>query len=101
MDSIIQQIEQALKEPVTRHAALQGGDINECFCIDTATTRYFLKLNDAVVYPGMFEQEAAGLAALRHNGNLVIPKVVMQGTFADKQWLLLQWLEKQPSTEGA
>ena len=97
MIAILQQIENELNESVIRYTALASGDINKCFCLFTARHRYFLKLNDAGSYPQMFEQEAAGLDALRNGSNLIVPKIINRGTCLNQQWLLLQWLEKTDS----
>ncbi len=42
----------------------------------------------------MFEKEAKGLELLRNNSSLVIPGVMMHGIADDKQYLVLEWLEK-------
>ena len=42
----------------------------------------------------MFEKEARGLELLRKNCSLIIPQVIRQGNADDKQYLLLDWLEK-------
>jgi fructosamine-3-kinase len=81
--------------PVTRYEQVQGGDINDSYCLFAGDTKYFLKLNNASRFPGMFEMEADGLEALRNNSGLVIPGVIRHGIQEDRQWLLLQWIEKQ------
>ena len=42
----------------------------------------------------MFEKEAKGLDLLRKNCSLIIPKVIKTGFDDDKQYLVLEWLEK-------
>ena len=37
--------------------SIGGGCINDCYKLDTSTGIYFIKLNSAVTYPGMFEAE--------------------------------------------
>jgi fructosamine-3-kinase len=101
MDAITQHIEKELDAPIIRLEGLQGGDINPCFCLHTARCRYFLKINDAARLPQLFEKEAAGLEALRKEGGLVIPSVIQQGMVLNHQWLLLQWLEKEPAGESS
>jgi fructosamine-3-kinase len=96
---IIQHIEKELSTTVIRYELVQGGDINQCFCLFTPDNRYFLKVNDAIRFPQLFEKEAAGLAALRGHSTLVIPRVMRQGIDSTQQWLLLEWLEKKPPAE--
>ena len=81
--------------------SLHGGDINRAYCIHTSDAKYFLKVNDAVNYPGMFEKEARGLDALRNNApGIIIPRVIKYGHIYQQQWLLLEWLEKRNPTSG-
>jgi fructosamine-3-kinase len=79
---------------VQRYERVHGGDINVAYCLITASGKYFLKLNDKDRYEGMFEKEARGLELLRKNSSILIPIVIKQGVTDDKQWLLLEWLEK-------
>ncbi len=73
-----------------------GGDINAAFRLQTTNGSYFLKINDANLYPGMFEAEAAGLAALAAESELRVPPVIDVGISDGWQYLLLQWIEKKP-----
>jgi fructosamine-3-kinase len=75
---------------------VSGGDINQCFKLITANEALFLKLNDKSAFPSMFEREAEGLNALRKATSLKVPSVVGVGETRDKQYLLLEWLEKAP-----
>ena len=76
--------------------AVSGGDINEAFALDTDQGRFFMKLNDAHRYPEMFQIEAGGLHALAEHFPLKVPEVISVGEVANKQYLLLEWL--QPAT---
>lgn len=81
-----------------RTMAVHGGDINETWQIQRGEEQFFLKFNNAGLYPGMFQAEAAGLEALRSNSNIYIPGVIKTGQAANKQYLLLEWIEKgQPA----
>lgn len=93
--TVIEHIEKCLGAAVTQYESVQGGDINQCFCVLTPDNRYFLKVNDAARFPQMFEKEAEGLDALRKSSTLTIPKILQQGIVLNHQWLLLQWLEKK------
>ena len=43
---------------------MHGGDINDAYCLYGGNEKYFLKVNNANRYPGMFEKETRGLNAL-------------------------------------
>lgn len=78
---------------VTHHTRLHGGDINNAYCLTTADGKFFLKVNDAVKYPSMFECEAEGLKTLRTNASLIVPIVIKHNIVHDQQYLLLEWIE--------
>lgn len=83
-------------QPVT------GGDINDAYCLyDTSNSKYFLKVNDAQAFPAMFIMEADGLDALRATSNISVPGVISKGIAGNRQWLLLQWLEKGAITKNS
>jgi fructosamine-3-kinase len=73
---------------------VHGGDINSTFCLYTSTGKYFLKVNQAGLYPDMFLKEAAGLSTLHKTRTLRIPAVIKTGLTGDLQYLLLEWIEK-------
>jgi fructosamine-3-kinase len=79
---------------VQRYEQVHGGDINKAYCLFTAQQKYFLKINDRVRYPGMFQKEANGLDLLRTHCTLIVPKVFKTGESGQHQYLLLGWLEK-------
>lgn len=73
---------------------VHGGDINQAFCLHTANGKYFLKVNQAGLYPDMFLKEAAGLNALTKTKTVAIPTIIKTGIAGDLQYLLLEWIEK-------
>jgi fructosamine-3-kinase len=79
---------------VLRYEQVHGGDINETFCLFTDSDKYFLKINDANKYPGMFQKEGNGLDLLRRNSSLIVPRVIRSGIVHPQQYLLLEWIEK-------
>jgi fructosamine-3-kinase len=82
---------------VTYYSSVHGGDINEAYCLYENDTKYFLKVNDAKKFPGMFAKEMNGLNALYNNCSLVVPSVIKCGVGEQQQYLLLEWLEKGSS----
>jgi fructosamine-3-kinase len=75
-------------------SSISGGDINATYELLTDKGRFFMKLNSATKLPGMFEKEAEGLKALQRAQLLKIPEVIAVGELEDKQYLLLELLEK-------
>ncbi len=79
---------------ISRYEQVHGGDINKAYCLHTTGNQYFLKVNEASLYPKMFELEAAGLDELRKQGELPVPEVLHTGEAGSVQYLLLEWIEK-------
>lgn len=84
-----------LNQNIKTIRSVSGGDINKAFYIETTdNNQCFLKVNDAVPYPRMFEKEAQGLKLLHQNTTLNVPNVLQVGCGETKQFLLLEWIEK-------
>ena len=101
MQNLVQTIANNCGINITRYEQVHGGDINECYCLHGQGINYFLKLNDADRLPAMFEMEAAGLEALRNNSSMIVPGVINHGIVNDKQWLLLQWVERGSANKNS
>ncbi|MEO6730847.1 MAG: fructosamine kinase family protein [Ferruginibacter sp.] len=82
---------------VTRHEAVHGGDINKAYCLYGNGQKYFLKINNAERYSGMFEKEARGLQALAQNIHLTVPAVIKFGSLQGEQYLLMEWIDTSPA----
>lgn len=67
-----------------------GGCINETGTLHTSSGDFFLKWNDRLRYPKMFESEASGLRLLRNNTSLRVPDSVFSGTTEEHQFLVLE-----------
>ena len=79
MQKVLEQIAAIQGWQIQRATPLHGGDINQAFSLETNNGRFFLKLNDAQRYPGMFAAEADGLQALQKKFSLKVPSVVATG----------------------
>lgn len=80
---------------ITRYEQVHGGDINLAYCLYAGDGKYFLKLNDALLYPAMFEKEAKALKALADQAGLIsVPQVIKHGLAGNEQYLLLEWIDK-------
>ncbi len=84
-----------LKKPVTllSSSAVGGGSINAAFRLQTSEGVFFVKINDANRYPGMFENEARGLQLLAEAGEIPVPEVVGFQEHGREAFLLLKFIE--------
>ncbi len=74
----------------TLHA--RGGDINQCFIVETSAGPFFLKVNAALFGLDFFEKEARGLLALTEAGALKIPQPLFDGKFHQEIYLVMEYL---------
>ncbi len=79
-------------------SAVSGGSINETYKIEIPAGNFFLKFNDAGLYPGMFEKEAAGLKLLGSAGEIEVPEVLRTGEAGSYSYLLLNFIEQARET---
>lgn len=79
---------------LNRKQALGGGSINSAFRLRTNCGDYFLKYNDASLYPEMFQKEARGLEILASSQTLRTPYVIAAGNRDGQDYLLLEFLER-------
>ncbi|MES2648731.1 MAG: fructosamine kinase family protein [Bacteroidota bacterium] len=97
MENIISSICKHAGVNYQHHKAVQGGDISKSFKIETGEGLFFLKINDASAFRGMFQKEADGLKAISETGAITTPLVKGTGEFNGYQWLMLEWLEEGDS----
>ena len=77
-----------------------GGDINRSFQLTLSDgSLVFLKSN-TLKNLSFFKAEAKGLEALRQTGTIGVPKVLGMGTDRDISFLLLEYLDAAPRTDG-
>jgi protein-ribulosamine 3-kinase len=70
-----------------------GGSINNTYRLTINDSKqFFLKLNSASRFPGLFEKEKDGLQFLATAGPITVPSVICAATCEDDQLLLLQWI---------
>jgi protein-ribulosamine 3-kinase len=99
MDSLFQhRIEQELSAycnenvRVQRLHAVGGGCINNAVHLVTSSGSFFLKTNEATLYPGMFEAEAMGLKMLKEQGVIGVPGVIGSGVEGNQSFILLEYI---------
>jgi protein-ribulosamine 3-kinase len=86
------------EEPFTLLRSAGGGSINAAYSFASAKSRYFLKVNEAGKYPGMFATEASGLSLLAEASTLTVPGVLLCEQVGREQLLVLSFLEAAPET---
>lgn len=83
----------SVKIQITGATSLPGGCINRCYKLKTNAGFFFVKLNSASRFPGMFESEAKGLKLLKSTGTIQIPEVIFCGNDGETGFLILQFIE--------
>lgn len=74
--------------------SVAGGSINNTYEIRIDNhPKFFLKINSATKYPGLFKKEKSGLEFLRQQKIIIVPGVIFSEEIDDYQFLLLDWIE--------
>jgi protein-ribulosamine 3-kinase len=74
-----------------------GGSINHCYYLHTKENELFCKVNAADEYPGLFENEKAGLEILQA-AEILTPAVIACFTENNLQFLVMEWIEQTTPT---
>lgn len=85
------------KSEITEIRPATGGSINRSYNFSYGTRKYFIKENSATLFPEMFMKEQNGLNELKKCNALVIPEPVCVIITEEKQFLILEYLEKKVS----
>ena len=91
-------LSQKLGSPVSEMKSVGGGCINQCFKIVTPGRYFFCKINSASKFPQLFEKEKNGLELIAKQSIIKAPGVVDYSIAADKQILILEWIEEGERT---
>lgn len=70
-----------------------GGCINQTFKAVTTGKNYFVKMNNASAFPGMFDAEVNGLKLLKNAMTISVPETIVTGTEGNESFLVLEWIE--------
>ena len=101
-----QGVEQLLSKTMNEEIAvlndryIGGGSINDTRMVETTAGNFFVKVNSASRYPGMFEKEAKGLELLRAAGEISVPEVVGFGEDGHDAFLVLKYIESAGKKAG-
>jgi len=82
------------KTAITAYKDVPGGDINQCFLLDTSRGRFFMKVNASLFGLDFFEKEARGLVILANAGAIRVPRPLFDGKFQQQVYLVMEYLEK-------
>jgi fructosamine-3-kinase len=72
-----------------------GGDINESAKISTSEGDFFLKWNNLLKFPKMFEYEALGLELLKKTNTFYIPEIIGFSESNNYSFLLLEFINQK------
>ncbi len=89
-------IEKELGAKVVQLKFVGGGSIIQTARIETTSGNYFVKWNNASLYPNMFETEKNGLALLKKYSGFAIPEVISLGDVEGHSYLLLTFIGTGP-----
>lgn len=73
---------------------VQGGDINQCFRLETSRGAFFMKVNASLFGLDFFEKEARGLILLANTGAIHVPRPLFDGKFHQQVYLVMEALER-------
>lgn len=77
---------------------VQGGDINQCFLLETSRGKFFMKVNASLFGLDFFEKEARGLVILANAGAIRVPRPLFDGKFQQQIYLVMEYIEKGNAT---
>ncbi len=73
--------------------SIKGGTLNDVAKVSTDNQSFFVKWNDALLFPGMFEAEAEGLKLITNANVGFAPQVIETGEVEDASFLLLEYIK--------
>ncbi len=79
---------------IASYQPIHGGDINQCFLLETSRGKYFMKVNASLFGLDFFEKEARGLIILANTGSIRVPRPLFDGKFHQQVYLVMEYLEK-------
>lgn len=89
---ILQQIE-GKNSFINSISVVSGGSVNQTFCIGIQKQFYFLKINNRLAFPKMFDFEKDGLELLRLNSTCTIPNIFTVEHTKNYSFILMEYIE--------
>lgn len=87
--------------PTLRTKQATGGSINQAASVFSEGMKLFVKWNDALKFPEMFEAEAKGLSLLKTTGGAHVPEVLETGTIDTWSYILMTNIERTNSNPAS
>jgi protein-ribulosamine 3-kinase len=87
-------LSQLLNTSVNEIQTVGGGCINETYKIKTSGGTFFCKTNSASKFPQLLQKEKLGLKLLAKQKIIHVPGVINCSETANKQILILEWIEE-------
>src|ERR1043166_4792393 len=84
---------------LSKQRRLDGGCINQAYCLEGSAQRYFVKVNTAAA-AATFEAEAAALTEIARTRTVRVPRPVCGGADAVHAWLVLEFIELGADANG-
>lgn len=84
--------------PITRILPVSGGDISKAYCIQSATDRFFCKINQSDHAPPMFLTEKLGLAEINQTNTIKAPEVLQIGQYESFSFIIMEYIESKNPT---
>jgi fructosamine-3-kinase len=85
---------------LTGASTVPGGDINQCYRLETSEGAFFMKVNASLFGLDFFEKEARGLLMLANTGAIRVPRPLFDGKFHQQVYLVMEALEKGSPMTG-
>jgi fructosamine-3-kinase len=82
------------KTNIMGYIDVPGGDINQCFLLETSRGRFFMKVNASLFGLDFFEKEARGLVILANAGAIRVPRPLFDGKFHQQVYLVMEYIQK-------
>ena len=102
-DAILKELKSSVSRDIQINSVVRqgGGDINEAAKLSTSEGDFFVKWNDQIKYPLMFDLEKDGLQEMKNIGGIRTPRFIATGFDNNIGFLILEWVEKRSmSREG-
>lgn len=84
---------------VDKISSINGGCINQTYCIKDEKHSFFVKLNEMKNLQ-MFEAEATGLQEIKDSHTLQVPTPVCWGKNENNAWLVLEYIEMDNTSKS-
>lgn len=79
---------------------VHGGDISQCYALETTEGNFFLKVQEGSIPEGFFEKEYRGLVRLMESQSVAVPAPLFYGSADGQQFLVIEFIHKAPPQQN-